>query len=292
MGRLELRTVGELLLHRPRRYEDRRHFQRIAELQLNQPALACGKIIAAGLRRFRGGRQSVFEMIIDDGSGRLHCRWWNLPFMEKYFKTGEEVVVYGKPVSLRPRTIDHAETEIIQRLESSIHLNRIAPIYPLTEGLSQRWLRSLIWRALRGIRAGHRRTAAGAGCGRAKDARGGRPGCRRHRAPTPCGCSISRRNEADAEIARHRLALDEYIEMQTAIQARRRNLESHARALPCAGDNRLIKPFLAALGFNLTAAQTGVLREIRRDMAGPRPMRRLLQGDVAPAKRSWPRAPR
>ncbi len=56
------------------------------------------------------------------------------------------------------------------------------------------------------------------------------------------------------------------------------------RALPCAGNNRLIKPFLAKLEFHLTAAQTTVLGEIRRDMAGPRPMRRLLQGDVGSGK--------
>jgi ATP-dependent DNA helicase RecG len=85
LQRLELGTVGDLLLHRPRRYEDRRHFQPIAALQLDQPALVCGKIIACGLC---GGR-SVFELIIDDGSGRLHCRWWNLPFMEKYFKMAD-----------------------------------------------------------------------------------------------------------------------------------------------------------------------------------------------------------
>ena len=66
---------------------------------------------------------------------------------------------------------------------------------------------------------------------------------------------------------------------------RRKKLEERARPMPCAGDhNRLIKPFLAKLGFMLTASQTKVLREIRRDMAGPLPMRRLLQGDVGSGK--------
>ena len=66
LHRLELHTVGDLLLHRPRRYEDRRHFQHIADLQLGQPALVCGKISAMGLNRMRGGR-SVFELIMEDG---------------------------------------------------------------------------------------------------------------------------------------------------------------------------------------------------------------------------------
>jgi len=282
LQRLELFTVGDLLLHRPRRYEDRRHFQRMADLQLDQPALVCGKITAMGLRRLRGGR-SVFELIMEDGSGRLHCRWWNLPFMEKYFKTGEEVVVFGKPGSLRPRTFDHPETEVIQRIETSVHLNRIAPIYPLTEGLPQRWLRSLMWRVLEQFESAIAEPRPELGvAGQAISLQGAS-------VPCPARAQAVRllhfpEELADTEIARHRLALDEFIEMQIAIQTRRRNLEKNARALPCSGDNRLIKPFLAALGFNLTHSQTQVLRVIRRDMAGPHPMRRLLQGDVGSGK--------
>ncbi|HEY3863081.1 MAG TPA: ATP-dependent DNA helicase RecG [Verrucomicrobiae bacterium] len=282
LQRLELHTVGDLLLHRPRRYEDRRHFQSIGALKLDHPALVCGKVAATGLRRLRGGR-SVFELILDDGSGRLHCRWWNLPFMEKYFKTGDEAVIFGKPSSLRPRTMDHPETEVIQRIETSVHLNRIAPIYPLTEGLPQRWLRSLMWRVLEEFEpamteprpelrvAGRRITVNGT------------------IVPAPTRAQAARmlhfpEEPADADIARHRLALDEFIELQTAIRTRRRNLEKKARALPCAGDNRLIKPFLDSLGFDLTQAQAKVLRAIRHDMAGPAPMRRLLQGDVGSGK--------
>ena len=89
---------------------------------------------------------------------------------------------------------------------------------------------------------------------------------------------------ADTELARRRLALDEFIELQRQIQQRRRNFETNARALPCRGDNHLIKPFLARLGFKLTAAQTKVLRELRQDLSGPHPMRRLLQGDVGSGK--------
>ena len=282
LHRLELHTVGDLLLHRPRRYEDRRHFQHIADLQLGQPALVCGKISAMGLNRMRGGR-SVFELIMEDGSGRLHCRWWNLPFMEKYFKTGEEVVVFGKPNSLRPRTIDHPETEVIQRVETSVHLNRLAPIYPLTEGLPQRWLRSLLWRVLEQFESavseprpefrlvGQLIAVEGVSV------------------PAPTRSQAVRmihfpEEQGDIEIARHRLALDEYVEMQIAMRTRRQNLEKNAHALACGGDNHFIKPFLAGLSFNLTESQTKVLRVIRQDLAGPHPMRRLLQGDVGSGK--------
>jgi len=142
LGRVDIFTVEDLLLHRPRRYEDRRHFRPIAELQLDEPAITRGTIIAQGVKWFRKRERSIFEMILDDGTARLHCRWWNLPFMEKYFQTGDEVFVYGKLKELKPRTIDHPETEVVESGEdNSIHINRIAPVYPLTEGLGPGQLR-------------------------------------------------------------------------------------------------------------------------------------------------------
>src|SRR5262249_30913944 len=88
----------------------------------------------------------------------------------------------------------------------------------------------------------------------------------------------------DVEPARQRLALDEFVQLQTRMLVRRRNLETKAEPIPCPGDNRLIKPFLGRLGFKLTPAQTRVLREIRNDLTGEHPMRRLLQGDVGSGK--------
>ncbi len=274
LARLELFTVGDLLLHRPRRYEDRRHFLAIKELQPGVAATTRGNIVALGLKRYRVGQKSVFEIILDDGTARLHCRWWNLPFMEKYFAAGDDVFVFGKPKSLKPRTIDHPETEVIEGdEESSIHINCIAPIYPLTEGVPQRWLRSLIWRMLAECEAHivepHPEISLAGFPTRANAI---------HRLHFPQAMS-------DVEIARRRLALDEFIELQLAIQTRRKKLQANARGLPCGGDNRLIKPFLAQLGFQLTTAQTKVLRELRKDMAaGVQPMRRLLQGDVGSGK--------
>jgi ATP-dependent DNA helicase RecG len=149
LGRLKRFTVQDLLFHRPRRYEDRRQVHRIADLEVGSPATVRGKVLALGLNRFRRSQRTMFELILDDGSARLHCRWWNLPFMQNYFRQGDEVFAYGKLNSLKPRTMDHPETEVVEAgEENSIHINRITPIYPLTEGLPQRWLRALIWRLL------------------------------------------------------------------------------------------------------------------------------------------------
>jgi ATP-dependent DNA helicase RecG len=286
LARLELFTLGDLLLHRPRRYEDRRHFRPIAELQLDEPASTRGKIIALGVKWFAQHQKSIFEIIVEDGTGRLHCQWWNQPYMEKYFARGQEVVVFGKLRSLKPRAIDHPETEVVEGgEESSIHLNRLTPVYPLTEGLPQRWLRGLIWRTLAAAEPRIVEPWPGLARHAARHA---------HYGLTPETSLPSRaralhllhipETEADTELARQRLALDEFLELQCQIQLRRRNFQAKARALPCAGDNHLIKPFLARLGFRLTGAQTRVLRELRRDMSGPHPMRRLLQGEVGSGK--------
>jgi ATP-dependent DNA helicase RecG len=287
LARLGILTVEDLLLHAPRRYENRRHFRKIAELTKDEPFTARGMIVAQGLKRFRGGNKSVFEFILDDGSARLHCRWWNLPFMEKYFEVGDEVFVFGRLVETKPRMIDHPETEVIEGGEESfIHINRIAPVYPLTESLPQRWLRGLIWRTLERFESQIAEPVFGvppSGGSRAVEPpKGGTPSL-----PTRANAvhMIHFPEELlDVEIARRRLALDEFVELQIQIQSRRKKFEASSKALPCGGDNRLMKPFLAQLGFKLTGAQTKVLREIRADMGGAHPMRLLLQGDVGSGK--------
>jgi len=278
LERLDIQTVEDLLLHKPRRYEDRRKFLAIADLQLKEAATVRGKVVASGTKRWQKGARTLFECILDDGTARLHLRWWQAyAWMEEYYAVGREFLAFGKIESLRPRTFDHPETERIEPDDDEfIHVNRIVPIHPLTEGLTARVMRTLAWRALEKSEA----LIPEPKLAGPNDSRGTLP---------------SRANAirmihfpeelADVEIARQRLALDEFVGLQLQIQQRRKNFESKSKALACGGDNnRLIKPFLAQLGFKLTSAQTKVLREIRADMSGAHPMRRLLQGDVGSGK--------
>ena len=166
---------------------------------------------------------------------------------------GDEVFVFGKLKETKPRTMDHPETEVIEGGEESfIHINRIAPIYPLTEGLPQRWLRGLIWRTLEKFET---------------EIAEPKPAPDLKFFPTRANAirMIHFPEElTDVEIARRRLALDEFVELQIANPVAPEKFRSaNAKALPCGGDNRLMKPFLARLGFKLTDAQTKVLREIR-----------------------------
>lgn len=129
LRRLGLVTLLDLFLHRPRRYEDRRRLLPIRDLRLDAAATIHGRIRALGVRKLRKGNKSVFEMAVEDGTGRVICRWWNLPFMQNYFRAGEDVFVYGKPTSLKPAAMDHPEVETVDESgEAAVHLNRIVPV--------------------------------------------------------------------------------------------------------------------------------------------------------------------
>jgi ATP-dependent DNA helicase RecG len=234
-----------------------------------ETVMVAGKVVELGVKRFRGGSRSVFELVINDGSARLRCRWWNMPYMKDQFKRDQELIIIGKVRSLKPAAMDHPETEAAERDdEPSVHIGRIVPIYPLTEGVGQRGLRAHVWRALQKVSLSDLWNEAL-----------GSP--TRHEAVARLHFPETLEQAAQA---RRRLALDEFLELQIAIRARRRKMLERARPIPAAGDNRWMRPFLGALSYTLTNAQTTVLREIRADMNGGQPMRRLLQGDVGSGK--------
>jgi ATP-dependent DNA helicase RecG len=306
LARLGIFTIEDLLLHKPRRYEDRRKFLAIRDLKLKEAATVRGKIIASGVKRFRKSARAMFECVFDDGTARLHCRWWQAqPWMEDWYAVGREFLIFGKPDSLKPRNMDHPETEFVEPGEDEfIHVNRIVPIHPLTDGLTARVMRGLVWRALEKFETQIEEPVLGRHTDRpltpslypggGEGARRAGEGAavateRRARSDTPSRANSVRMIHfpselMDVEIARQRLALDEFIVLQFQIQSRRKKFETLSKGLPCGGDNRLMKPFLTELGFKLTAAQTSVLKEIRADMGGSHPMRRLLQGDVGSGK--------
>lgn len=273
LERLGIRTLQDFLLHRPRRYEDRREFRAIREIQEKGLVTARGRVVAQGVKHFRQRTRSVFELILDDGTARLHCRWWNMPYLEGQFPMGSELLVVGRVVAVKPRTVDHPETEVAEEGdEPSVHVGRIVPVYPLTEGVSQRWMRGRLWSLVEHVAPRVPEPFPEVACG-----------------GLPSRAEAIRRMHFPSElnepgIGIRRLAFDEFVVLQREIQARRRRLQATARGLPCAGDNHLIKPFLGRLGFRLTEAQTGVLRDIRQDMGGAYPMRRLVQGDVGSGK--------
>jgi ATP-dependent DNA helicase RecG len=154
LRRLGIETVESLLTHFPRRHEDRTEFPKFPREESDVPICLCGEVVKTSLRRF-GGWKKIFEATLQESSPNvlsepLVCRWFNLHYVQKMIATGQRIVVFGKP-RLRGKRIcmDHPEFEVIENDEEiSIHFRRITPIYPATEGLSQRVLRSMIYRLL------------------------------------------------------------------------------------------------------------------------------------------------
>ena len=274
LAKLKIETITDLLLHRPKRYEDRTCLSQIKDLALDEHASVHGEIITCGVKYRRGRSMSVFEAVVEDASGRLRCRWWNMPFLKKIYTKGHRIFVYGKPNNLKPRTMDHPETEFLGDHEenSLLHLNRIVPVYGLTEGIQQRWLRGKIYEATRAYAS----EVVEPNIAYSKE----------HPLTYQQAITLLHIPETmqDADSARQRLALEEATTLQEKVQIRRKRFMESMKALPCAHDNRLIKPFLESLPFQLTKAQIRVLAEFREDLSVQHPMRRLLQGDVGSGK--------
>ncbi|HAV63143.1 MAG TPA: ATP-dependent DNA helicase RecG [Verrucomicrobiales bacterium] len=273
LRKLKLVTIGDLLRHRPRRHEDRRHPTPISQAVKGQSMLVRGTLTAHGVNRFKQGRKSVYEFVLDDGTGRLHCRYWNLPYLEDHFAVGMDVFAYGAISGGKPVTMDHPEYEVVTADDDApLHLNRIVPVHRLTEGLSGRWLRALIWRLLESVRI-------------APDPLE-RMACDHFSTSLPT--QFRRLHFPDSmehvESARRFFALSEFLHLQRGFADRRQAFRARAAGHSCSGDNRLIRPLLRNLGFALTEAQKRVLREIRSDLGHRYPMRRLLHGDVGAGK--------
>src|SRR5438045_6891495 len=153
LRRLALETVGDLLTHYARRHEDRREFRGFPREETIVPVCLCGEVAKTRLMRF-GGRK-IFEALLEESGAHalsqpLTCRWFNLHYVQKMIATGQRLVIFGRVKSRGSRlVVDHPEFEVIENDEEiSIHFRRITPIYPATEGVSQRVLRSLIFRLL------------------------------------------------------------------------------------------------------------------------------------------------
>jgi ATP-dependent DNA helicase RecG len=278
LRRLGVETVEDLLTHFPRRHEDRTEFPKFPREESDVPICLCGEVVKTSLRRF-GGWKKIFEATLQESdpnalSEPLVCRWFNLHYVQKMIATGQRMVVFGRP-RLRGRRIcmDHPEFEVIENDEEiSIHFRRITPIYPATEGLSQRVLRSMIYRLLNEL------PSASAGL----------------EILAPSNLVRGERREAiraihfpdsweAREAAREHLVLTEFFMMQMVIASRRADASTRRGEKHC-GAGALLDRFLKSLPFELTAAQSKVIGEIRHDLVANHPMNRLLQGDVASGK--------
>ena len=270
--------MEDLLTHFPRRHEDRTEFPRFPREESDVPVCLCGEVIKTSLRRF-GGWKKIFEATLQESQANalsepLVCRWFNLHYVQKMIATGQRIVVFGKP-RLRGKRIcmDHPEFEVIENDEEiSIHFRRITPIYPATEGLSQRVLRSMVYRLLSEVADRSFATLLPRALMNGEMTRA-----------TAIRAIHFPESWEERDSAREHLVLSEFFAMQMLIASRRADASIRGGQAHC-GSGALLDKFLKSLPFELTGAQRKVIAEIRRDLAAAHSMNRLLQGDVGSGK--------
>jgi ATP-dependent DNA helicase RecG len=284
-----IRTVEDLLYHTPFRYEDRTHLTRIRDLVPGQTTTVLARVLTCGLMRTRRGIY-IYDLAASDSTGMLRCKWFNAVYLEKnkVFHTGQQVFFYGKVDRDRYGTgtmeIIQPQFEILPEEEAeggnSLEIGRVVPVYESIGTLGPRVLRRLMWAALEDLD------------GQVPD-----------RLPPSVVQKNSLVDRATAVLQTHfpagqpdleklcafrtpaqiRLIFEEFFSVGAGLALRRR------KAKAAAGVEFQIKEsarqaIRKILPFHPTRAQKRVLKEIVDDMCSPRPMNRLLQGDVGSGK--------
>ncbi|HET9481479.1 MAG TPA: ATP-dependent DNA helicase RecG [Candidatus Polarisedimenticolia bacterium] len=279
------RHVEDLLFHLPFRYEDRSRFVPIDALRPGVRATISGRILSATLKRTRRRGLTLFEAVVDDGSAGLGLVWFNQPYLRDILKAGREVILYGEAALSRYRgrvlQMENPQYEIVSRDGTeAIHTGRVVPIYQRLGDLSPRMLRAILHAICGGLPdtvpdpVPPALLSGGGMMARAE-------ALRRVHFP-PDGADLSE-YQSRTSPAHRRLIFEEFFLLQIALGLRRRGLESERRP-PYTTDERMREKLLAILPFHLTGAQRRAFREIVGDLTSPRPMNRLLQGDVGSGK--------
>lgn len=275
LRRLGVSTIRDLLYLLPRRHNDFSRVSTISELVPGEEQTIVATVWEA--RETTMGRKlKATEAVLSDETGNIRIVWFGQPYLARLLKTNSRVAISGKVETYKGQVqFESPEFEMLDRQESLIHTGRLVPVYPLTEGLTPRRLRSIVWQALEHwaptlqdfLPEDIRRRAVLGGL---------------HEAIMQLHYPDDLRS---LELARRRLAFDEFFLLQTAVLMRRKSWQDGVEGIPVQGDPKVLERFLAALPFTLTGAQERCVGEILGDMkSGTPPMNRLLQGEVGSGK--------
>ncbi|MFO7259652.1 MAG: ATP-dependent DNA helicase RecG [bacterium] len=276
LARLGVRTARDLLYHVPRRYEDASTVTPIGSLDVGMDATIIGEVVSKGIIPTRSGLR-IFQAVLRDETGLIECSWPGQPFLDRTIRKGDLLLCTGPVRYFQRRQMQPREYVVLGRAdEEDGAAGRVLPIYPATEGLSQRVLRSIIDanldRLLEWVEAEEPFDAA-------RLRKAGVPPLREALEALHRPASL-----AAAERGRRRLAYEEIFFLQL-LYARAHYRETRQRqGIAFERTNELVGALYRRLPFRLTGAQTRALREIFDDMTSPRRMNRLLQGDVGSGK--------
>ena len=269
--KLGIKTVRDLILHLPRRWEDRTTFRPIGTLRPGAVETIQGKLGTLKTKSPRRG-MTICQIPLSDGTGTVQLTWFNQPYAVKTLTAGAHVIANGKVEE------NFGELQIntpeIETGEEHIQAGRIVPVYPLTGNINQKWLRKVLFTAVPTYAPKlpdplpHQLLASQSFPGK------GRAVLEFHW-PT----DFARR-----DLARRRLAFEELFLLQMELAEQRKDREQEPRILFFQLEQPLLESFLERLPFQPTGAQFRVMQQILGDLARPVPMNRLLQGDVGSGK--------
>ena len=285
LAKLGVNTAEDLLLHLPMRYEDRRQFVRVAELRIGMKVAVSGGVAVAGLRRAR--RLSIYELRLDDGSGRLlKAIFFNQPFLKDVLSVGKRVVLFGlverDAMASRLLVMRSPQYEIVEQDEhGGIHTGRLVPVYEKLGGLTVKPLRRVLAQLAASVPADladplppelRERLSV---IGRAEALR------RVHLPGDDDSLDALNRFRSPGHV---RLILEELLLFQLGLARRRCGVREERKRQAFEVTDAAREAVKRILPFPLTGAQRRVLREIAEDLRAPFPMNRLVQGDVGSGK--------
>jgi ATP-dependent DNA helicase RecG len=276
LERLGVRTARDLLWHLPHRYIDASTLTPLAWAEVGQEVACAGRVVAKGVLPTRRGLR-IFHAVLRDDSGLLECVWPGQPFLDRTIAVGQTLLVSGPIRFYHGRQMAPREFVILADAEGEdnpLSGGRVLPVYPATEGLSHKVIRSLIERHLDQLIA------------LCDDAL---PESLRSRLGLlPLAAALrsvhSPTSLEQAEQGRRRLAFDELFDLQLMLIRARAVAKRHRSGVAFTLKRDLTTQLKAALPWELTGDQQRALRDVTRDMTAPERMHRILMGDVGTGK--------
>jgi ATP-dependent DNA helicase RecG len=265
LARLGLRTIGDLLRHRPHRYEPAAPERRIADLLAEEEVAISGEVRRTSVRR-PSRRLSIVQARVADSSGEITAVWFNQVWLAEKLQPGTHVRLRGHLGRRNEFTVRSYD------LNGASATADFAPVYPASEEVTVKKLRELV----------------GAALVHARDFTDFVPAHVKERARLPQRAdalwALHRpRDAGEGERGRRRLAFDELLVLQLGLARRRRGREQQ-EAPALGAPSELVARYRKWLPFTLTKHQERAIEEIDADLAKPTPMERLLQGEVGSGK--------
>jgi ATP-dependent DNA helicase RecG len=296
-----IETVEDLLYYLPFRYEDRLNPRGIAELRPGEMASIIAEV--RGSAFFRTRKMPLLQVTFGQGRASLRGIWFNAQYLKDTFKAGQMVALYGKVEQSNfgrgALEIKQPQFEIIgepdefdaeesieeaahEKAAQSLEIGRIVPIYESADHrrLTSRWFRGVAWRALQELTS-----TVPDGLPHAVQQRLALIDRRRafEQVHFPLEGESFANLQAKRTPAHTRLILEELFFLEVGLELKRSRMRAQ-KGIAFELNDRVRNAIKRFLPFRPTVAQKRVLKEIAEDMAQPRPMRRLLQGDVGSGK--------